>query len=50
MVLDLLPEIGREELTGLLGMHREEFLRFVVGKKDLRTYTSPHPGPSGFKS
>jgi hypothetical protein len=50
VALDPLPEIGREELTGLLGMHREEFLRFVVGKKDLRTYTSPHPGPSGFKS
>jgi hypothetical protein len=50
VVLDPLPEIGREELTGLLGMHRAEFLRFLVGKKDLRTYTSSHPGSVGLKS
>ena len=49
VVLDPLPEIGREELTGLLGMHRAEFLRFLLGKKDLRTYTSSHPGPVGRK-
>jgi hypothetical protein len=50
VVLDLLPEIGREELSGLLGMHRAEFLRFLLGEKDLRTYTSSHPGPVGLKS
>ena len=50
VVLDPLPGIGREELTGLLGMHREEFLRFLVGRKDLRTYTSSHPGASCLKS
>ena len=50
VVLDPLPEIGREELIGLLGMHRAEFLRFLVGKKDLRTYTSSHPGSVGLKS
>jgi hypothetical protein len=50
VVLDPLPEIGREELTGLLRMHRAEFLRFLVGKKDLRTYTSSHPGSVGLKS
>jgi hypothetical protein len=50
VVLDPLPEIGREELTGPLGMHREEFLRFLVGKKDLRTYASCPPGSTGLKS
>jgi hypothetical protein len=51
VVLDPVPEIGREELTGVLGMHREEFLRFLLGKKSLRTYTSSyHPGPAAPKS
>jgi hypothetical protein len=50
VVLDPLPEIGREELTGPLGMHREEFLRFLLGKKDLRTYASCPPGSTGLKS
>jgi hypothetical protein len=44
VVLDPLPEIGREELTGPLGMHRAEFLRFLLGKKDLRAPT-PRPIP-----
>lgn len=48
VVLDPLPEIGREELTGLLGMHREEFLRFLLRKKGLCIYT--YPGPAGLKS
>ncbi len=51
VVLDPVPEIGMEEQTGDLGMHREEFLRFLLGKKNLRTYTSSyHPGPAGLKS
>jgi hypothetical protein len=49
--VDPVPEIGREELTGVLGMHREEFLQFLLGKKNLRTYTSSyHPGPAVPKS
>jgi hypothetical protein len=50
VVLDPLPEIGGEALADLLSMHRAEFLRFLLGKKDLRTYTSFHSGLAGLKS
>jgi hypothetical protein len=48
VVLDPVPEIGREELTGLLGMHRKEFLRVLLRKKGLCIYT--YPGPARLKS
>ncbi len=48
VVLDPVPEIGREELTGVLGMHREEFLRFLLGRRTFaprppRTIPDPQP-------
>ncbi len=30
VVLDPVPQIGREQLTGLLSMHRNSFLRFLL--------------------
>ena len=31
VVLDPVPEVGRKELVGLLNMHRNDFLRFLLG-------------------
>jgi hypothetical protein len=33
VVLDPVPQIGREELTELLSMHRNDFLRFLLGEE-----------------
>ena len=33
VVLDPVPEAGREELVELLGMHRDDFLRFLLGEE-----------------
>ena len=33
VVLDPVPEVGREELTGLLSMHRNDFLQFLLGEE-----------------
>jgi hypothetical protein len=33
VVLDPIPQIGREELAGLLSMHRNDFLRFLLGEE-----------------
>ena len=33
VVLDPVPEVGGEELTGLLSMHRNDFLRFLLGEE-----------------
>jgi hypothetical protein len=33
VVLDPIPEVGREELAGLLSMHRNDFLRFLLGEE-----------------
>jgi hypothetical protein len=33
VVLDPLPEIGKEELTELLSMHRNDFMRFLLGEE-----------------
>jgi hypothetical protein len=32
VVLDPLPEVGREEITEVLSMHRNDFLRFLMGE------------------
>jgi hypothetical protein len=31
VVLDPVPEVGNQELVGLLSMHRNDFLRFLLG-------------------
>ncbi len=33
VVLDPVPEIGREEIAGLLSMHRNDFLGFLLGEE-----------------
>ena len=33
VVLDPVPEVGREELVALLGMPRNDFLRFLLGEE-----------------
>ena len=33
VVLDPVPEVGREELVDPLSMHRNDFLRFLVGEE-----------------
>ncbi len=33
VVLDPVPKVGSEELTGLLSMHRNDFLRFLLGEE-----------------
>ncbi len=33
VVLDPLPEVGKEEITELLSMHRKDFLRFLLGEE-----------------
>jgi len=33
VVLDPVPEVGREELVDLLSMHRHDFLRFLLGEE-----------------
>jgi hypothetical protein len=33
VVLDPVPEVGTKELTGPLSMHRNDFLRFVLGEE-----------------
>ncbi len=47
VVLDPVPEVGREELVGLLNMHRNDFLRFLLGDEpsNLRLLPSPAPRP-----
>ena len=43
VVLDPIPEVGREELAGLLSMHRNDFLGFLLGEEVL---SNLHPVPS----
>ena len=47
VVLDPVPEVGRKELVGLLNMHRNDFLRFLLGDEpsNLRLVPSPAPRP-----
>ncbi len=33
VVLDPVPEVGREEITELLSMNRKDFLRFLLGEE-----------------
>ena len=33
VVLDPVPEVGREEITELLSMNRKDFLRFMLGEE-----------------
>ena len=33
VVLDPVPEVGRQELVDLLSMHRNDFLRFLLGEE-----------------
>ncbi len=33
VVLDPIPEVGREEIGGLLNMHRNDFLGFLLGEE-----------------
>jgi hypothetical protein len=43
VVLDPLPEIGKEKLAGPLGVHRNDFLKFLLGEErisDLHLVTS----------
>jgi hypothetical protein len=35
VVLDPLPEIGKEELAGPLSVHRNDFLRFLLGEEGI---------------
>jgi hypothetical protein len=43
VVLDPVPEVGGEELTELLSMHRNDFLRFLLGEE---VPSHPHLVPS----
>jgi hypothetical protein len=48
VVLDPVPEVGREELVDLLSMHRNDFLRFLLGEgvpSTLRLVPSRPPRP-----
>ncbi len=47
VVLDPVPEVGRKELVGLLNMHRNDFLRFLLGDEpsNLRLVPSLAQGP-----
>jgi hypothetical protein len=47
VVLDPVPEVGRKELVGLLNMHRNDFLRFLLGDEpsNLRLVPSLTQGP-----
>ena len=43
VVLDPVPEVGREEISELLSMHRNDFLRLLLGEE---VPSSPHLVPS----
>ena len=43
VVLDPIPEVGREELAELLSMHRNDFLGFLLGEE---VPSNLHPVPS----
>ena len=43
VVLDPVPELGREELVDLLSMHRNDFLRSLLGEE---ASSNLHPAPS----
>ena len=43
VVLDPIPEVGRKEIGGLLNMHRNDFLRFLLGEE---VPSNLHPVPS----
>jgi hypothetical protein len=48
VVLDPVPEVGREELVDQLSMHRNDFLRFLLGEEmpsTLRLVPSRPPRP-----
>ena len=47
VVLDPVPEVGRKELVAHLNMHRNEFLRFLLGDEpsNLRLVPSPASRP-----
>ena len=41
VVLDPVPEVGRKELVGLLNMHRNDFLRFLLGDEPSNLHLVP---------
>src|ERR671916_734043 len=45
VVLDPVPEVGRKELVGLLNMHRNDFLRFLLGDEPSNLRLVPSPAP-----
>jgi hypothetical protein len=47
VVLDPVPEVGKKELVELLNMHRNDFLRFLLGDgpSNLRLVPSPAQRP-----
>ncbi len=44
VVLDPVPEAGREELVELLSMHRDDFLRFLLGEEPSNLRLVPSHG------
>ncbi len=44
VVLDPVPEVGRKELVGLLNMHRNDFLRFLLGEEPSNLRLVPSHG------